>query len=116
MEQAAVRRTGRRLSSHDQRLVAIGLTILAVVSPLYIDRRYLTEPEFDEQPFNFSSYLPLLLLVLIAAIVVSAYWELGCTRFDPYWIHRAGGSSVGIMIVLMILAFILKCKAANMDI
>ncbi|XP_073032325.1 uncharacterized protein [Primulina eburnea] len=115
MEQAAIRRTGRRFSSHDQRLVAIGLTILAVVSPLYIDKISLTEPELDEQPFNLSSYLPLLLLVLITAIVVSGYWELGCSRLDPYWIHRAGGSSVGIIIVLIILAFILKCKAADMD-
>ncbi|KZV36500.1 hypothetical protein F511_15671 [Dorcoceras hygrometricum] len=115
MEQVATRRTGQRFSSHDKRLVAIGLTVLAVVSPLYIDRRSLNEPQFDDQPFGFSSCLPLLLLVLITAIAVSSYWDRGCETYDPYWIHRAGGSSVGITVVLMILAFILKCKAATMD-
>lgn len=100
-----------RFSSHDKRLIAIGLAILAVLSPLYIDRGSTPEPELDEEPANFSAYLPLLQLLLIMAIAVSGFMERGLTGLDPYWIHRVGGSSTGIVVILIILTFVLKWKA-----
>lgn len=110
MEQGATRRN-TRFSAHDKRLLAIGLAILAILSPLYIDRRSTPEPELEEEPVYFSSYLPLLQLVLILAIAISVFWERGFTGLDPYWIHRVGGSSTGIIVVLIILTFVLKWKA-----
>ncbi|CAI9771503.1 unnamed protein product [Fraxinus pennsylvanica] len=102
---------GRRISSLDHKLMAIGLAILAILSPLYIDRRSVSEPEVEE-PINFSSYLPLLLLVLILGIAFSSFKDTLFTRFDPYWIHRVGGSSTGIIITLAVLGLVLKCKAS----
>lgn len=110
MELGATRRTSR--FSTYERLVAIGLGLLAVFSPLYINRKEETDPELDEA-FSFDSWLPLLLLVLILAISVSLYLDRRLTRFDPYWIHRVGGSSGGIIVILMILALVLKCKSAS---
>ncbi|GFZ15583.1 hypothetical protein Acr_24g0017730 [Actinidia rufa] len=100
-----------RFSSYE-RIVAIGLGVLAVLSPLYIDRRPAIDPELDEQPINISCYLPLLLLVLILAITLLEYLQRSFTRFDPYWIYRVGGSSGGILIILLLLALILKCKTS----
>ncbi|KAL8497051.1 hypothetical protein ACS0TY_020652 [Phlomoides rotata] len=111
MEQEAVRRSSSRVSTHDKRLLAIGLAVLAVLSPLYIDRRSIPDTELDEEPVYFSSYLPLLELILITAIAISGFLEHGFTRLDPYWIHRVGGSSTGIIIVLVILALVLWFKA-----
>lgn len=111
MELGATRRTSR-FSSYE-RLVAIGLALLAVLSPLYIDRRTVDDSELDlQEPISFAAWLPLLLLVLILAITLSLYLDRSFTRFDPYWIHRVGGSSSGIMITLMVLALVLKCKAS----
>ncbi|KAH9653128.1 transmembrane protein [Citrus sinensis] len=102
----------RRSSSYG-RLVAIILTVLAVFSPLYIDRRRESDLELEEQPINFAFLLPLLLLVLILAITLSLCFDQSFSRFDPYWIHRVGGSSGGIIIILIILALVLKCKAST---
>ncbi|KAL7112280.1 hypothetical protein ACP275_05G142600 [Erythranthe tilingii] len=116
MEQRAILRSGR-FSYHDQRLLAIGLAILAIVSPLYIDRRLITEQEeadIEEGIIDLSSYLPLLLLILITSIAVSGYIERGFV-LDPYWIHRVGGSSTGIVILLIVLALVLKCKGFTID-
>lgn len=113
-EATICRRSSRRYSSYDQRVLAICLAMVAVISPLYIDRRKekIDPDELDEHPINFSSYLPLLLLILIIAIVISrCYSDHGFSRFDPNWIHRVGGSSTGIIILLLILAFVLKCKS-----
>lgn len=114
MEQGAImhRSSSGRFSSYE-RLVVIGLGLLAVVSPLYIDRRTVTEPELDEQPINISSYLPLLLWLLIMVITLLCYVEQSFIRLDPSWIYRVGGSSVGIVVILMLLALILKCKAST---
>ncbi|XVE97764.1 hypothetical protein REPUB_Repub03eG0046900 [Reevesia pubescens] len=103
----------RSSSSSYERLVAIGLIILGVVSPLYINRGTVSEVEPDEQPINFASWLPLLLLILIVAIALSLYCDRSFTRFDPNWIHRAGGSSAGMLLILLVLAFVLKCKASG---
>ncbi|KAF3446111.1 hypothetical protein FNV43_RR11290 [Rhamnella rubrinervis] len=92
--------------------VSQGLGLLAVISPLYIDRREEDDSEEDEA-FNFDSWLPLLLIVLILAITASLFLERRLARFDPYWIHRVGGSSGGILVILMILALVLKCKSAS---
>ncbi|XP_009782688.1 uncharacterized protein [Nicotiana sylvestris] len=100
-----------RFSSYDHRLLAIGLTLVAIVSPLYVDRRKVVDPELEEQSLSISSYLPLLMLFLIIAIAMSCYLDGSFTRFDPYWIHRVGGSSTGILILLLVLAFVLKFKA-----
>ncbi|KAL0394234.1 UNVERIFIED_CONTAM: hypothetical protein Slati_4389600 [Sesamum latifolium] len=112
MEHGA-RRRSTRFSSHDKRLLAIGFAILAVLSPLYIDRRSIPESELEEEPIYFSFYLPFLLLILVTAIAISGYMERGFARLDPYWIHRAGGSSTGIIIVLIVLTLVLKCKAST---
>lgn len=90
--------------------MAIVLTILAVLSPLYIDHRPVSDLELEEQPINFDSWLPLLLLVLTLAIALSFYFDQSFTRLDPYWIHRVGGSSGGILIILIVLALVLRCK------
>lgn len=93
--------------------MAIGLGLLAVVSPLFIDRRPVSESELDEESIILASWVPLLLLVLILATALSLYLDRSFTRFDPYWIHRVGGSSGGIMVILVILALVLKCKASD---
>ncbi|KAK6118334.1 hypothetical protein DH2020_047905 [Rehmannia glutinosa] len=92
MGQGPIRRSFR-FTSYDQRILAIGFAILAVLSPLYVDRRSSPELELDEEPIDFSSYLPLLLLILITTIAISGYLERGFTAFDPYWIHRAHETS-----------------------
>ncbi|EOY30045.1 hypothetical protein QUC31_020460 [Theobroma cacao] len=102
-------------SSSYERLVAIGLVVLGVVSPLYTNRATVSELEPDEQPINFASWLPLLLLILILAIALSLYCDRSFTRFDPNWIHRVGGSSAGILLILLVLAFVLKCKASGLN-
>ncbi|CAA6664233.1 unnamed protein product [Spirodela intermedia] len=88
-------------ASSTDRLVALGLTALAVASPLYVGRSP-AGGEAEEEREEGSSR--------------------GCCRhccclldgrrgrFDPYWIHRFGGSSGGILSLLFLLAFVLKCK------
>lgn len=98
-----------------ERLVAIGLALVAVLSPLFIDRKPAADPEDEaSQPMIASPtiWLPLLLLGLMTAIVTSLYLDRSLTRFDPYWIYRVGGSSGGIIIILIVLALVLKCKAS----
>jgi hypothetical protein len=103
--------TTRRSSSYS-RLVAIGLALVAVVSPLYINRRTESDSELDEQLIDLVSWLPLLLLVLILAIFLSSYLDRIFTRSDPYCIHRVGGSSAGIIVILIVLVLVLKCKSS----
>ncbi|PON63407.1 Transmembrane protein [Trema orientale] len=100
-----------RFSSYE-RLLAIGMALLAVISPLYIDRREVSDPELDEAAMSFDHWLPLLLFFLISAIALSLFLDRSLTRFDPYWIHRVGGSSGGILVILLVLALVLKCKAS----
>lgn len=91
--------------------MAICLTLLAVLSPLYVDRRQVIEPDLDEEPISFSCYLPLLMFLLIMAITLSRYLDSALTSFDPNWIHRVGGSSPGIIVLLLILALVLRFKS-----
>ncbi|XP_057516487.1 uncharacterized protein LOC130797761 [Amaranthus tricolor] len=98
----------RSHQSSYERLLAIIFTILAVISPLYIDQQSSTELEEDEA-FNLSLLLPILLLIVILAIIISSYMDQN--RFDPNWIHRVGGSSGGILLILTILILVLKCKS-----
>ncbi|XP_050365679.1 uncharacterized protein LOC126784242 [Argentina anserina] len=78
MEPGATRRTNR-FSSYE-RLVAIGLALLAVLSPLYIDRTTEDDSELDlQEPINFAAWLPLLLVVLILAITLSLYLDRSFT-------------------------------------
>ncbi|KAF4352587.1 hypothetical protein CsatB_006362 [Cannabis sativa] len=102
----------RNRSSSCERLAVIVMGLLAVISPLYIDRREVIDPEEEETSIDFESWLPLLLLILILAIALSLFLDKGLTKFDPYWIHRVGGSSGGILVILLILALVLKCKAS----
>ncbi|GMH12398.1 hypothetical protein Nepgr_014239 [Nepenthes gracilis] len=112
MEPADTTRRIGRLSGYG-RPAALLLTLLAVISPLYIDqRRAAIRQESEGQPLNFVSFPPLLLVVLIMAIAFSCYIGQNYWRFDPYWIHRVGGSSGGIATILMILVLILSCKAS----
>lgn len=98
-----------RFSSYE-RLVAIGLALLAVLSPLYIDRREADDSDLDEASISLFSSLPLLLLLLISAIALSLFLDRSFTRFDPYWIHRVGGSSCGILVILLVLALVISLK------
>ncbi|XVF89019.1 hypothetical protein PTKIN_Ptkin19aG0097700 [Pterospermum kingtungense] len=104
-----------RSSSSYEKLMAIGLIILGVISPLYINRGAVSELEPDEQSINLAPLLPLLLLILIFVSALSLFCDRSFTRFDPDWIHRAGGSSAGILLILLVLAFVLKCKASALN-
>lgn len=104
---------GRRRPSSTDKLVAIGLTLLAIASPLYIDRA--PQPEEEEEDSDGSSaarLLPLVLVLLILAVNFANFFDSRYTRFDPYWIHRVGGSSGGIVVLLLLLALVLMCKAS----
>ncbi|XP_052210375.1 uncharacterized protein LOC127813456 [Diospyros lotus] len=106
---------GGRFSSYEK-LVAVGLAILAVASPLYIDRRRAADKEEEEEQvgiINLASCFPIVLVVLMLAICLSRCLERSLARFDPGWIFRVGGSSVGIILLLTLLAFILKCKSSS---
>lgn len=109
MEQGVKFRSSRS-PTYDQRVVAICLALVAVVSPLYIDRIKESEPELDDEPISVSSYLPVLLLLLIMSIAVSRYLDRSISGFDANWIHRVCGSSPGIIILLLILSMVLKFK------
>lgn len=102
----------RRFSSYE-RLALIGLAVLAVASPLYIDRKPASELEDDEESINFALLSPLLLFLLILAVGFSACLDRSFTRFDRHWIHRVGGSSGGIAIILILLLLVLKCKSSQ---
>ncbi|XP_019415121.1 PREDICTED: uncharacterized protein LOC109326773 [Lupinus angustifolius] len=110
MELEANRR-GSKFSSYE-RIAAIGLVVLAVASPLFIDRKPEGDLEEDEQAIGIAFPLPLLLFLLISAIAVSTVLDRDFTRFDREWIHRVGGSSAGIVVVLTVLFLILKCKSS----
>lgn len=103
----SVRRSGH--STSYERLLAIIFTIVAVISPLYIDRRATYELEEEDETLNLAVLLPVLLLVVILAIFASCYMDQ--SRFDPYWIHRVWGSSGGLILLLTILLLVLKCKS-----
>ncbi|XP_010535752.1 PREDICTED: uncharacterized protein LOC104810956 [Tarenaya hassleriana] len=100
----------RRITS-SRKFLAISLTVLAVLSPLYIDSLSEEDPEPEEEPLSFMFWLPLLLFLLVLAIVLSLYFDQSLTRFDHYWIHRLCGSFGGLLVILILLAFILKCKS-----
>ncbi|KAL2346602.1 hypothetical protein Fmac_000602 [Flemingia macrophylla] len=104
-------RRGSRFSSYE-RLAAIGLLVLAVASPLYIDRKAECELEDEEQPLNFDIWLPFLLFLLIFSIAFSAFLDRTFAGFDRYWIHRVVGSSAGILAILTLLFLILKFKSS----
>ncbi|CAN6307817.1 unnamed protein product, partial [Urochloa humidicola] len=92
-----------------EKLVCVVVTVLAVLSPLYIDRRPPAEIDEEEEEGGGSALLlPALLLVLILAINVTCFMDRRVVRFDPYWIHRAWGSSGGLLAMLMLLGFVLK--------
>ncbi|KAJ1382282.1 putative transmembrane protein [Sesbania bispinosa] len=110
MEVGACRR-GSMFSSYE-RLAAIGFVVLAVASPLYIDRQPECDLEDDEQPINVAVWLPLLLCLLILGIALSASLDQSLTGFDRYWIHRVCGSSGGIVVILTVLFLILQCKSS----
>ncbi|XVE70839.1 hypothetical protein DITRI_Ditri10aG0102500 [Diplodiscus trichospermus] len=86
----------------------IVLTILAVVSPLYINQKPVSQLELEEQPMELALWLSLLLELLIILGVVHLFLstaERSFTRFEPNWIHRVDGSSAGILLFLLVLAF-----------
>ncbi|CAI9095953.1 OLC1v1032000C1 [Oldenlandia corymbosa var. corymbosa] len=125
MDQVGVKlMSAGRSSSYDQRVVAICLALVAVVSPVYVDRMKMFNEvvELEDEPAGILSsiisafsylLLPLLLLMLIVSISVSRYLvddERSVSRFDPNWIHRVCGSSTGIIILLLILSMVLRFK------
>ncbi|XP_010420980.1 PREDICTED: uncharacterized protein LOC104706479 [Camelina sativa] len=94
------------------KLLAISLSVLAVLSPLYIDSLSEEDQEEEEELFSFMFCLSVLLLLLILAIASSLYYDPSLTRFDPYWIHRLCGSFGGLLVILIVLVFVLMCKAS----
>lgn len=111
MELGGSRSRRSRFSSYE-RLAAICLVVIAVASPLYIDSNPESELDDCEEPLNLAFLLPFLLFVLILAIALSAFLDRSFTRFDRYWIHRVGGSSGGIVMILVLLFLVLKWKAS----
>ncbi|MED6155944.1 hypothetical protein PIB30_010292 [Stylosanthes scabra] len=103
-------RRGSRVSSYEK-LAAIGLVVLAVASPLYIDSKPESELVEDE-PINFAFWFPVLLFLLMVAIALSTLLDQSFTRFDRNWIHRVGGSSGGIILILTLLFLVLKFKSS----
>ncbi|XP_008802449.1 uncharacterized protein LOC103716287 [Phoenix dactylifera] len=101
-----------RRTTYTEKLAAIALGLLAVLSPLYIDRKPPVEPEYDDGYGSLAMWLPFVLIVLIVVINFTCFLDRRFTRFDPYWIHRVGGSSCGIIAILLVLGFVLKCKAS----
>ncbi|KAL6867743.1 hypothetical protein ACP4OV_015767 [Aristida adscensionis] len=102
-------------SSSTEKLVCVVVAVLAVLSPLYIDRRPAESDDEEEDGGGVlpsALLLPALLVVLILGINVTCFMDRRVVRFDPYWIHRAWGSSCGLMAMLMLLGFVLKCKAS----
>ncbi|CAA7400779.1 unnamed protein product [Spirodela intermedia] len=99
-------------ASSTDRLVALGLTALAVASPLYVGRSPAGGEAEEEREEGELSWLlpPLLLVAIVVAIGFASLLDGRRGRFDPYWIHRFGGSSGGILSLLFLLAFVLKCK------
>ncbi|KQK23339.2 hypothetical protein BRADI_1g72875v3 [Brachypodium distachyon] len=97
-----------------EKLVCVVLAVLAVLSPLYIDREPAEDEEDEEEGWGLllpsALWLPGLLMVLILAINVACFVDRRVVRFDPYWIHRVGGSSCGLMATLLLLGFVLNCR------
>ncbi|CAM8916585.1 unnamed protein product [Rhodiola kirilowii] len=90
MDRGVAYRSGSRVRfSSSDRLAALGLALLGVFSPLFIDRRQVIVLEEDEA-LNLGSWLPLLLLILLITITISRCLDRDFTRFDPNWIHRGG--------------------------
>ncbi|PKU76016.1 uncharacterized protein LOC110093312 [Dendrobium catenatum] len=94
-----------------EKVFAISIVLLAMISPLYIGKKAAEEDE-DEENRSLSFWLPLLLILLISCISLTCFMDQRFLRFDPYWIHRVGGSSCGIFTFLLVLGFVLKCKAS----
>lgn len=109
-------RAGMGRPSSTEKLVCVALAALTVLSPLYMDREFEAEEEEEEEGWGLllpsALWLPALLVVLILAINVACFVDRRVVRFDPYWIHRVGGSSCGLMATLLLLGFVLKCKAS----
>ncbi|THU53263.1 hypothetical protein C4D60_Mb10t12590 [Musa balbisiana] len=101
-----------RSASSTQRLVVITMGLLAVLSPLYVGRRGRVEPDDDGGGGALSLWLLLLLLLLVFVINLTCCADRRIMRFDPYWIHRFGGSSCGIIVLLLVLGVVLRCKAS----
>ncbi|XP_068657960.1 uncharacterized protein [Aristolochia californica] len=102
-------------TSFTERLLVIAASLLAVLSPLYIDRKPAPdEPETSDGPRIPFYLLPLLLVILIVAINLSRYLDCRFGMSDPYWIHRVGGSSCGLLTLLLVLLLVLKLKTSIM--
>lgn len=93
-----------------RKFLAISLSVLAVLSPLYIDSLSEEDLGEEEELFSFMFSLSVLFLLLILALASSLYCDQSLTRFDPYWIHRLCGSFGGLLVILILLVFVLKCK------
>lgn len=104
--------TGSSRFTSSRKFLAISLSVLAVLSPLYIDSLSEEDEEPEEELFGFMFSLPVLLLFLVLAIALSLYCDQSLTRFDPNWIHRLCGSFGGLLVILILLVFVLKCKSS----
>lgn len=101
-----------RNNSSTTKFVAIALALLAVVSPLYMDRKAELEDDYRESGGLLPLWLLFVLIILVLVINLTCFVDKRNMRFDPYWIHRFGGSSCGIIVLLLVLGFVLKCKAS----
>ncbi|CAN6465600.1 unnamed protein product [Victoria cruziana] len=98
------------MPSTSRKLMTLAFTVLAMLSPLYVDRKPAIRLEEEESSPRW--LMPFLLMGLILAISFSRFLERGFAKFDPNWIHRIGGSSCGIISLLVMLAMVLKCKTS----
>ncbi|CAH8383284.1 unnamed protein product [Eruca vesicaria subsp. sativa] len=72
--------TGSSRFTSSRKFLAISLSVLAVLSPLYIDSLSEEDEEQEEELFGFMFTLPLLLLFLVLAIALSLYCDQSLTR------------------------------------
>ncbi|KAH7656640.1 hypothetical protein IHE45_18G088000 [Dioscorea alata] len=98
--------------SSDLRLAAIVFALLALIRPSFNIGRRTQMLEDEDGSGSLVSWLPLLLVLVILGINVMQFTDKRFMKFDPYWIHRVGGSSFGIAALLLMLALILRCKAS----
>lgn len=104
---------GERRQCTTEKVAAVALTLIAVVSPLYVDRRpALADIELEDEPTLPTYWRHLLLAFLIVSIFFSSCLDQMLMRSDPYWVHKVGGSSAGIIALLLLLALVLKIKTS----
>ncbi|KAJ0987595.1 hypothetical protein J5N97_005951 [Dioscorea zingiberensis] len=90
------------------RLAAVIFALLVIIRPSFNGGRRAPVLEHEDGNGSLESWLPLLLVLVVLGISLTQVMDKRFLRFDPYWIHRVGGSSCGIAVLLVMLALILS--------